>query len=88
MRQMILANRDFHIHAEIILATQNLNHPSPRILRRRRPVGDLNVHYDPLKTVPLRPPRHLVTQHSIHGFSFPLCPPCPLGLIFCFVFLG
>ena len=77
MWQVKLPNRDLDVNAKIIFPPQNLNHPPPRILRRRRPVGNLHIHHQTLKIVPLRAPRHLVAQHAIHS-SLPLCPQCPL----------
>ena len=78
MGQVKLADRDLDIDAEIILAPQNLNHPSARILRGRRPIGNLDVNHHALKIVPLHRRRSLGPEHAIDRRGLPLSPPCLL----------
>ena len=50
---MKFANHDFDVHAEIVFLAQNLDHASARILRGRRPIGDLDVHYHAIQILPI-----------------------------------
>ncbi len=73
VRKMKLPNRDLNIHSEIIFPPQNLDHPPARTLRRRRPLGNLNINHQALQIVPVPAPRHLLAQHAVDRFGLPLC---------------
>src|SRR6266850_6818054 len=53
MRQVELADHDLDIHSEIVLFAENLDDTTARILRSRRPVGDLDVDYDSVQILPV-----------------------------------
>src|SRR6266566_4487652 len=69
MWQVVLANDDFDIHAEIILIAENLNHSSARTLCSCRPVGDLNINNDVFQIAPVFWPRSFFAQHTVFGGS-------------------
>ena len=52
MRQVMLADHDLDVRAEIVFVAQNLHYPPARILRGRGPVGDLDIHNDVFQVVP------------------------------------
>ena len=52
MRQVVLANDDLDVDAEIVLVAEDLDHAAARVLGRRRPVGDLDVHHQAFEVVP------------------------------------
>src|ERR1700690_2190096 len=62
---MMLADHDLHVRPEIVFVTQDFDHSSAGVLRRRGPVGDLDIHYDVLQVGAIRAPRHFLSQHAI-----------------------
>ena len=50
MWQVVLADHDFNIHAEIIFVAQDLDYSSAGILRGRGPIGDFYVYYYAFQT--------------------------------------
>ena len=50
---MEFANRDFDVDAEVVFAAENFDDASAGILRRRRPVGDLDIDGDAFEIVPI-----------------------------------
>ena len=69
MRQVMLADHDLDVRAEIVFVAQNLHHAPARILRGRRPVGDLNVHHNIFQIVPGGAPRRFLAQHAVRTLS-------------------
>ena len=65
MRQVVLADHDLDVHAEIVFVAQNLDHPPARVLRGRGPVGDLDVHHNIFQVVPVGAPRRFLAQHAV-----------------------
>ncbi len=53
MRQMVLADDDLDIDAEIVFVAEYLDHAAARILRGRRPIGDLHIDHQAFQVVPL-----------------------------------
>src|ERR1035438_8661439 len=53
MRQVELADDDLNIHAEVVFVAENLDYAATRVLGRRRPIGNLNVHHQAFEIVPL-----------------------------------
>ena len=53
VRQVVLADDDLDIHAEIVLVAEDLDHAPARALGGRRPVGDLDVDDQAFEVVPL-----------------------------------
>ena len=47
MRQVVLADDDLHINAEIVFVAEYLHYSAARILRRPRPLGDLDIDHQP-----------------------------------------
>ena len=52
MRQVVLADDDLDIDAEVVFVAENLDHAAARILRRGWPVGDLDIHHQAFQVVP------------------------------------
>ena len=52
VRQMVLANDDLDIHAEIVRVAEDLHHPPGWALGRRRPARDLHIHHQAFQIVP------------------------------------
>ncbi len=67
MRQVVFADDDFDIHAEIVFIAQNLNHPSARVLRSRGPIGDLHVNDNVFKIAPVSAAGSFRPQDSMLG---------------------
>ena len=66
MWQVVLADHDFNIHAEIVFVAQNLNYTSARVLGGGRPVRDLDVHHNVFQIVRPGPPCFF-TEHTMHA---------------------
>ena len=75
MRQMMLADHDLDVDAEIVFVAQNLHHPPARVLRGRRPVGDLDIHHDVFQVIPGCAPRRFLPQHAMRTSSCPQVAP-------------
>ena len=52
MRQMVLADDDLDIHAEIVFVAKNLDHASLGVVRGRRPRGNLDIDYHSFQVAP------------------------------------
>ncbi len=52
MRQVVLADDDLDVDAEIIFIAENLDHSAARILRRRRPLRDLDLDNHAFQVIP------------------------------------
>ena len=64
--QMVLADHDFNIQAKIIFVAQYLDYTSARILRSRRPVGDLDINHNVFQIV-WPGALYFFTQHAMHA---------------------
>src|SRR5271165_2580581 len=53
MWQVVLADDDLDIHAEVVFIAEDLDDAAARVLRRRRPIGDLDVNHQAFEVVPL-----------------------------------
>ena len=77
-RQPVLADHHLHIHAELLRRAQHLDHPPHRWPRRRRPLGDLNIHHQAFQIVV--PGRRFAAQHPVRpGRSSGFGQLLPLG---------
>ena len=78
MRQMKFADDDFDVDAEIVFVAEDLDHASARILRGRRPVGDLDVDDDAFEIVPFGAAGGFFAQNAIADFRFleAVAPSC------------
>src|SRR5437868_14245672 len=65
---MVLADHDFDVHAEVIFASEDLDHLAARILRGRGPIGNLDIHHDPIEVVPGGAAGGLIAEHPVHTF--------------------
>ena len=70
--QMELADGNFHVDAEVVLAAENFEDAAARILRGRGPVRDLDIDDQAFEIVPVRVERGLVTEHAIDRFLLAL----------------
>ena len=83
VRKVKFPDHDFDIDAKIVFAAKNLNHPSARILRGRRPVDNLDVDHDAFKIVPFETPRSFLAEYAVDGSrvpGLPLSAVCPVRL--------
>ena len=69
MRQVMLADHDLDIGAEVVFVTDNLHHSTARILSGRWPVGDLDIHDDIFQIVPIGAARSFLTQYAVRTLS-------------------
>ena len=69
VRQMVLADDDLDVHAEIVFIAENFDYSSTRILRGCGPIGDFNVHNDIFQVVPGRAARRFFAQHAMRTLS-------------------
>jgi len=49
----MFANDDLDVDAEVIFISDNFSDSSARLLCRRRPVGDLNIHHNSVEIAPI-----------------------------------
>src|SRR5262249_25075077 len=70
VRQVVLANDDFDVNAEIIFIAENLNHASARILGGSGPIGNLHIHYDSIQIPQLAPPRLFAEDAMLFAAAF------------------
>src|SRR5271166_4542474 len=75
VRQVVLADDDFDIHAEIVLVAEDLDYAAARVLGWRRPIGDLHIHDEAFEVVPL----------VAAGFFAEDAIACWLALATCFI---
>ena len=68
VRQVKFANDNFDVHAEIVLIAQNFDDAAPRILRCRRPVGDLDINGNVFQIAPVSPASGFVAKNSVARF--------------------
>ena len=68
MRQVVFADNDFDIHAEIVFIAENLNHAPSRILCSRWPIRDLNINDDVFKIGPFGAHGYSFAQYAMFGF--------------------
>ena len=66
MRQVKLPDGDFNIYAEVILAAEDLDDSSSRILCRRGPVSNFDVDHNTFQIIPPCSWCCLFPQHTIH----------------------
>src|SRR5208283_5620901 len=76
VRQVVLADDDLDIHAEIVLVAKDLDHAAARVLGWRGPVGDLHIHDEAFEVIPLAAAGFLA-EDAIAGL---------LALARCFIF--
>ena len=68
MRQVVLADHDFDVHAEVIFTSEDLDHLAARILRGRGPIGNLDIDHDSIEAVPGGAAGGLIAEHPVHTF--------------------
>ena len=67
MRQMVFANDDFDINAEVLFVSDNLEYASARLLCRGWPVGDLNIDDDVFEIAPVAVAGGFFTENAMLG---------------------
>src|SRR5207248_1348560 len=67
MRQMVFANDDFDINAEVLFVSDNLEYASARLLCRGWPVGDLNIDDDVFEIAPVAAAGGFFTENAVFG---------------------
>ena len=73
VRKVVLADHDFDVHAEIVLLAQDFDHATARILRRRRPIGKLDVDHYAFKILHVGVLGCLVANHAVGGHFLLQC---------------
>src|SRR5581483_1001318 len=69
MRDVVLANDDLDIYAEIVFVAENFDHFAARVLRGSGPIGNLDIHDQALQIVPTSTAFHLLAQNAMAGFA-------------------
>src|ERR1019366_5068471 len=64
MRQMKLTDDDLNVHAEVVFVAKNFDYAATRVLSRRRPIGNLNIHHQAFEIVPF-PAARLFPEDSV-----------------------
>src|SRR5208337_4263300 len=64
MRQMVLADNNLDIHAEVVFVTQNLDNAPLWIVGRRWPRRNFDIDYHPFELFPL-PAMRFLAVHAI-----------------------
>src|SRR5437016_6135386 len=67
MRQMVFANDDFDINAEVLFVSDNLEYASARLLCRGWPVRDLNIDDDVFEIAPVAAAGGFFTENAMLG---------------------
>ena len=71
---MKLADDDFDIDAEVVLAAEDFEYTPARILGGRGPIRDLDINDDSLQIVPFGVEGGFVAKHAVDGFLLAIKP--------------
>src|SRR5579864_8734135 len=78
VRQVMLADDDFHVHAKIVFIAQDFEDAALRVLRGCRPFRNLNVNYNSFQVLPGDSAvLHLLANDPVDLLTLPLFSPLP-----------
>ncbi len=87
MRQVVLADDDLDIDAEVVFIAENFDHSPARILGSGGPVGDLDVDYQAFEVSPLAAAGFVAQDAIALGGALGACLGfCVLAAAFCWSF--